>query len=68
MTEPGAQTGEYRYSPTVGQGPCPIHCGCVITACQRFLCSRLIHLQNQRGQPRRFCTPACRVAEHRRLN
>ena len=60
-------TGEYRYSPPAGSRPCPTHPGCYLRRCQRFGCSRLLHVQNQRGQPRRFCTPACRVAQHRRL-
>jgi len=59
--------GEYRYRPTAA-GVCPQHPGCVVRRCARFLCGRLVHVLNQRGQPRRFCTPACRVAEHRRLN
>jgi hypothetical protein len=55
---------EYRYTPP---GPCATHPGCVIQRCQRLHCSRAVHLLNQPGQPRRFCSPACRVAEHRRL-
>jgi hypothetical protein len=67
MTEP-AHAGEYRYSPRVGTGPCPTHPGCLVTRCDRFGCGQLLHRLGQRGQPRRFCCPACRVAEHRRLN
>jgi hypothetical protein len=57
---------EYRYSPP---GPCPTHSCCVIARCQRFLCPATFHLPlDRRGQPRRYCSPACRVAEHRRLH
>ena len=68
MTQPPASTGEYRYSPQAATGHRPTHPGCVITRCARFSCGRHVHLLNQRGQPRRFCSPACRVAEHRRLS
>jgi hypothetical protein len=61
-------SGEYRYSPPSAARACTTHPGCVITRCRRFLCDRPIHILNQRGQPRRFCSPACRVAEHRRLH
>lgn len=59
---------EYRYSPPTTSRVCPTHPGCVITRCQRFLCDTTVHILNQRGQPRRFCRTACRVAEHRRLH
>lgn len=62
-----ANADEYRYSPATAPGPCPTHRGCVIVRCQRFFCDRPVHVLNQRGRPRRFCSPACRVAEHRRL-
>jgi len=62
-----ANADEYRYSPTAGTGACPTHQGCVIVACQRFLCHRPVHILNQPGRPRRFCSPACRVAQHRLL-
>ena len=68
MTQPPASTSEYHYSPQARTGPCPTHPGCVITGCARRSCHVSIHLLNQRGQPRRFCSPACRVAEHRRLS
>jgi hypothetical protein len=58
---------EYRYTPPAGCGPCPTHPGCAVTRCSRFMCANLVHMLKQRGQPRRFCSPACRVAEHRRL-
>ncbi len=68
-TTPAADTDEYRYSPPPGHGPCPEHPHCIITGCARFLCPKPVHLTlGQRGQPRRYCSPACRVAEHRRLN
>ena len=42
---------------------------CLIHRCDRWQCQHTFHQPaNQRGQPRRYCTPACRVAEHRRLN
>ena len=62
-----ANADEYRYSPAAGPGPCTTHRGCVIVRCQRFLCDRPVHILNHPGRPRRFCSPACRVAEHRRL-
>jgi hypothetical protein len=47
--------------------PGPPHC--LVLRCQRWLCNRTFHMAlNRPGQPRRFCSPACRVAEHRRLN
>ncbi|MGH3305616.1 MAG: hypothetical protein ACRDOK_28910 [Streptosporangiaceae bacterium] len=59
---------EYRYSPDPPAGMCPEHPACIIRACQRFFCSRHFHVAlTSRGQPRRYCSPACRVAEHRRL-
>ena len=59
--------GEYRYSPA--PGPCPEHPGCIIRQCGRFFCTRLFHVPMfSPGQPRRYCSPACRVAEHRRLH
>jgi hypothetical protein len=62
-----ANADEYLYSPTAGPGSCTAHRGCVIVRCHRFLCGRPVHILNQPGRPRRFCSPACRVAEHRRL-
>jgi hypothetical protein len=60
---------EYRYSPTPPTGPCPDHPACLILRCARWLCPHTFHLPlNKPGQPRRYCSPACRVAEHRRLN
>ncbi len=59
---------EYRYTPAPGTGPCAEHPDCIIIRCHRFLCPRPVHQPlRQPGQPRRFCSPACRVAEHRRL-
>lgn len=67
MTEPVSPRGaEYRYSPALGR-TCPEHVGCLLIRCDRFLYSRLVHRGPGPGQPRRFCSPACRVAEHRRL-
>ena len=60
--------GEYRYGPPAPAGPCSTHPGCVVRRCNRLWCDRLIHLLPQRGRPRRFCTPACRIAEYRRLH
>jgi len=60
--------GEYRYNPGPAAQPCPEHPGCLITRCRRFLCNTPVHLAlNSPGQPRRYCSTACRVAEHRRL-
>jgi hypothetical protein len=59
---------EYRYSPPAPPGLCPDHPGCYIYRCTRWLCQRTFHTQLiRRGQPRRYCSSACRVAEHRRL-
>jgi hypothetical protein len=61
--------GEYRYTLNRSPGPCPDHPDCLVLRCARWLCHRTFHLPlHQRGQPRRFCSPTCRVAEHRRLN
>jgi hypothetical protein len=58
---------EYRYTAN-GSKPCPEHPDCTIIRCHRFLCPRPVHRPlRQPGQPRRFCSTACRVAEHRRL-
>jgi hypothetical protein len=59
---------EYRYTPPQAPGPCPDHPGCLVLRCRRWLCEHTFHQTLiQRGQPRRYCSPACRVAEHRRL-
>lgn len=59
---------EYRYSPGPVTSRCPEHAGCLIRQCQRLFCSQLFHVTiNRRGQPRQYCSTACRVAEHRRL-
>lgn len=64
---PAAHDDEYRYTPPAGTRACPTHPGCHITRCARLFCDWPVHMLNRRGQPRRFCSPACRVAEHRRL-
>ncbi len=64
---PVSHDGEYRYVTPACRGVCPLHPGCVVVGCARFGCSQPVHVGDQRGQPRRFCSPACRVAEHRRL-
>ncbi len=66
---PPVDADEYRYNPPPGHGPCPVHPRCLISGCARFLCPNPVHVTiGQRGQPRRYCSPACRVAEHRRLS
>jgi hypothetical protein len=63
-----SQQREYRYSPNRRVTLCPDHPGCLMHRCGRWLCQAGFHVPtNQRGQPRRYCSPACRVAEHRRL-
>ena len=43
--------------------------GWVVRRCAHWHCRTLIHCDVTRpGQPRRFCSTRCRVAEHRRLN
>jgi hypothetical protein len=60
--------GEYRYTPPRDPGACPEHPDCLITRCHRLWCPRPVHQPLRKpGQPRRYCSPACRVAEHRRL-
>ena len=66
--KPKPNGDEYRYVTPVAGPTCPTHPGCAIVRCHRFLCARPVHIQNQPGRPRRFCSPACRVAEHRRLH
>jgi hypothetical protein len=65
---PAMIADEYRYNPPPHRGPCPEHPHCILTNCARFLCPNTVHVTIQRGQPRRYCSPACRVAEHRRLS
>jgi hypothetical protein len=51
-----------------GPAGCP-DLGCVVRRCAHWHCRTLIHIDvTRRGQPRRFCSTRCRVAEHRRLN
>jgi hypothetical protein len=64
---PTPNRDEYCYVTPGADRTCPTHPGCVITRCHRFLCGWVVHIPNQPGRPRRFCSPACRVAEHRRL-
>ncbi len=47
-------------------GPCPDHPHCLLTRCQRFLCSRPVHVRLRGpGRLRQFCSTRCRVAQHR---
>ncbi len=58
---------EYRYTPQ-DPGHCPDHPACLLIGCHRFLCPHVHHCPlNYPGQPRLFCSAACRIAEHRRL-
>lgn len=60
---------EYRYSPDPTAWACPQHPHCLIRRCTRWQCTNTFHTPiNQPGQPRRYCTNTCRVAEHRRLS
>ena len=60
---------EHRYNPYRPPGHRPDHPHCLILRCNRRLRPNNFHLPLiQRGQPRRYCSPACRTAEHRRLN
>lgn len=66
---PTADTDEYRYNEPQDHGPCPEHPHCILGRCAQFWCDRTIHIKiGGRGQPRRYCSPACRVAQHRLLN
>ena len=43
--------------------------GYVVLRCAHWHCGTLFRIDVTRpGQPRRFCSTRCRVAEHRRLN
>jgi hypothetical protein len=66
--KPKPNGDEYRYVTPVAGPTCPTHPGCTTVRCHRLLCDRPVHNLNQPGRPRRFCSPACRVAEHRRLH
>ncbi|MGH3568832.1 MAG: hypothetical protein ACRDRH_22960 [Pseudonocardia sp.] len=63
-----SEHSEYRYSPTRPPDPCPDHPGSTVQRCERWLCRHTFHIPpRRRDQPRRYCSPTCRVAEHRRL-
>jgi len=65
--KPKPSSDQHRLlTPRAGQ-TCRVHPGCVIARCERFLCGQPVHILNQPGRPRRHCSPACRVAEHRLL-
>jgi hypothetical protein len=65
---PGHDTpDEYRYRAWL-PGPCPEHERCILIPCQAWACSKPAHVTLGPGRPTRFCSPACRVAEHRRLS
>jgi hypothetical protein len=67
--QPTGDAGEYRYRTWTVPGPCPEHPDCMLMRCARYLCPRPVHVSlGRRGQPARFCSGACKVAEHRRLN
>ena len=57
--------GEYRYTPPRNAWPCPDHPGFIIRRCEHWSCNHTFHVPNRPGQPRRFCSTRCRVAEHR---
>jgi hypothetical protein len=49
--------------------PCPDHPDCLLQRCRRLWCHNTVHVKLiSRGQPRRYCSTRCRVAEHRRLH
>jgi hypothetical protein len=61
--------GAYRYSVHQPPGPCPEHPDCLIQRCALWSCRHTFHFPlRRRGQPRRFCSTRCRVAEHRSLH
>jgi hypothetical protein len=65
---PPPRSDEHQPPAPGAPGRCPAHPGCLIAGCARFLCARPVHINLDRpGRPRRYCSPACRVAEHRRL-
>lgn len=60
---------QYRYSPPAQPGPAQTTRAAASTAAPGGSCQQTFHTQLiWRGQPRRYRSPACRVAEHRRLN
>ena len=66
---PTGDAGEYRYGVVAVPGPCPEHPACMLLRCARFRCTRPVHVNLLgQGRPACFCSGACRVAEHRRLN
>jgi hypothetical protein len=65
--KPKPNSDEYRFITPGAAQPCPAHPGCVIARCGRLLCGQPVHILNRPGRPRRYCSPACRVAEHRLL-
>jgi hypothetical protein len=68
-TQKKTHDDEYRYSPPPVPGPCPDHTHCILLRCKRFLCPKTVHQTTTGpGQPRRYCSPACRVAQHRLNN
>ena len=48
---------------------CTEHPHCLLTACHYLWCHNAVHYNlTGPGQPRRYCSTRCRVAEHRRLH
>ncbi|GAC1367926.1 MAG: hypothetical protein NVSMB32_12980 [Actinomycetota bacterium] len=66
---PTGDAGEYRYRDVAVPGPCPEHPACLLLRCARYRCTRPVHVNLLgRGRPKRYCSGACRVAQHRFLN
>ena len=60
---------ENRYIPTDITRPCATHPWCYLARCRHFHCGRPVHRRLRGpGRTRQYCSTACRVAEHRRLN
>jgi hypothetical protein len=55
-------------TPAATTRTCTVHPGCVLVRCARLLCGWPVHLRDQPGRPRRFCSPACRAAAYRLLH
>ena len=60
---------ENRYIPPGTATACDTHPSCYLARCGHYHCDQPIHRRLRGpGRTRQYCSTACRVAEHRRLN